>query len=191
MDLSWLPDDGGTGHMPPSDDVINFWKTVKEKTNFKTFVEIGFNAGHSSSILLTLFDDITIKSFDIGQFPITITNGDIVKNKFKDRFSLTIVDSLKITYGEINGSDILFIDGGHDYPIVSGDVSLWKGSDVPYVVIDDLQNRGVKRAYTELMNTGMVETMHKTYYKAVLPSWMRDDPTKTPVTVPVELLKRK
>lgn len=190
MDLSWLPDTGGTGHMPPSADVINFWSAVKEKTNFKTFVEIGFNAGHSSSILLSLFNDITIKSFDIGQFDVTVENSRIVKEKFGDRFDLTIKDSLTITKEEINGSDLLFIDGGHDYPIVSGDINLWKQSDMPYVVIDDLQHRGVKRAYTELKNTGMVETLHKTYYTAVLPSWMRDDPTKKPVNVPVELLKR-
>jgi len=191
MDLSWLPDDGGTGHMPPSPEVIQFWKTVKEKTDFKRIVEIGFNAGHSSSILLTLFPDIVVKSYDIGQFDITKKNGIIVKERFGGRFNLSIIDSLKITTGEVSGFDVLFIDGGHDYPIVSGDVDLWKQSDIPYVILDDLQHRGVKRAHNELVSSGMVESVYKQYYTAVLPSWMRDNPNNKPVNVPIELLKRK
>lgn len=191
MDLSWLPDDGGTGHMPPSDEVISFWQTVKQKTGFKKLVEIGFNAGHSSSILLTLFDDITIQSFDIGQFDITHSNGKLVKERFGDRFNLTIKPSEQITYGEVNGADILFIDGGHDYPIVSGDVDLWENSNIPYVIIDDLQINGVKRAHRELISRNKVEAIHKHYYTAVLPSWMRDNPNNRPVNVPIEVLMRK
>lgn len=191
MDLSWLPDDGGTGHMPPSDEVVRFWTTVKEKTNFTKLVEIGFNAGHSSSILLTLFDDVTIQSYDIGQFDITHSNGKLVKEKFAGRFSLTITDSLKITPEEVNGSDVLFIDGGHDYPIVSGDIKLWKQSDIPYVIVDDIQHRGVKKAHAELTSSGFVQSVYKQYYTAVLPSWMRDNPKNRPVNVPIEVLKRK
>lgn len=191
MNLDWLPDDGGTGHMPASQEVIDFWKKVKEITNFKSLVEIGFNAGHSSSILLTLFDDISIQSYDIGQFDITHSNGKIVKEKFGDRFSLEITDSLKITTGEVNGADILFIDGGHDYPIVSGDIDLWQKSDIPYVIIDDLQHNGVKKAHGQLINNGQVEVVHKHYYTAVLPSWMRNNPNNRPVKVPIEVLKRK
>ena len=190
MDLTWLPDDGGTGHMPPSDEVIQFWSTVKEKTNFKRLVEIGFNAGHSSSILLSLFDDITIQSYDIGQFDITHSNAKLVKEKFGDRFNLKITDSLKITTGEVNGADILFIDGGHDYPIVSGDIDLWEKSDIPYVIVDDLQINGVKRAHSELVKRGKVQVVHKHYYTAVLPSWMRNNPNNRPVNVPIEMLKR-
>ena len=191
MDLSWLPDDGGTGHMPPSDAVINFWTDVKRLTDFKKLVEIGFNAGHSSSIILSLFDDVTIQSYDIGQFDITHKNGIIVKDRFGDRFDLDITDSLKITTGEVNGSDILFIDGGHDYQFVSGDIDLWRNSDIPYVIIDDLQHPGVKRAHNELTQSNLATPVYKQYYTAVLPSWMRDDPSKKPVNVPIELLKRK
>jgi len=189
MDLSWLPDNGGTGHMPPSEDVINFWKGVKEKTNFKTLIEIGFNAGHSSSIMLTLFDDIKIKSYDIGQFDITKKNGIIVKEKFGDRFDLKITDSKHLTYGEINGSDVLFIDGGHDYPIVDGDISLWEGSDVPYVVIDDLQNAGVIKARDKLHAKGNVKILHEGSYHAVLP-YAKRNKGRSPIKVNIELLER-
>jgi hypothetical protein len=138
-----------------------------------------------------LFDDITIQSFDIGQFDITHSNGKLVKERFGDRFNLTIKPSEQITYGEVNGSDILFIDGGHDYPIVSGDVDLWENSNIPYVIIDDLQINGVKRAHRELVSRNKVEAIYKHYYTAVLPSWMRDNPNNRPVNVPIEVLMRK
>lgn len=187
MNLDWLPDDGGTGHMPPSEAVIDFWKKAKDKTNFKKVIEIGFNAGHSSCILLELFDDVEILSFDIGQFEITHTNGKLVKEKYVDRFNLKIKDSLKITPEEINGYDIMFIDGGHDYEIVSKDIDLFMKSDINYVILDDLNHPGVSKAYSELDG---LDTILKYKYRAVLPSWMRNT-GKSPVMVPIEILKKK
>src|SRR6056300_973174 len=149
MDLSWLPDTGGTGHMPPTDEVISFWENVKELTNFKHFSEIGFNAGHSSSIILSLFDDVTVSSYDVGMYDITLTNGKIVENKFSNRFELTIEDSKNLTPSDISNSDILFIDGSHNYPEVRSDIDLFLKSDLKYAIIDDMQNQNVQKAYNE------------------------------------------
>lgn len=189
IDLSWLPDDGGTGHMSNSPEVINFWKKVKEITNFKKMTEIGFNAGHSSAIILSVFEDTSITSYDIGQFDVTLSNGKILKKKFKDRFDLLIKDSTRLIPEEINGQDILFIDGGHDYPIVKSDLNLFLNSDIKYVVIDDLQNQGVKKAFGEI--SYRVREIHRAKYTAVLPSWMRNDSSKKPITVPVILAEKK
>ena len=68
---------------------------------------------------------------------------------------------------------------------------MWEKSDVPYVIIDDLQINGVKRAHGELVKRGKVETIYKQYYTAVLPSWMRNNPAKKPVNVPIEVLRKK
>ena len=189
MDLSWLPDDGGTGHMPPSKEVVDFWKKVKEHTDFKTLVEIGFNAGHSSSIILTLFEDTKILSHDIGQFDITLRNGELVKDKFKNRFDLVIKNSLSIQPSEINGNDVLFIDGGHDYEIVSKDIELFINSDIQYLVLDDMQHRGVKKAYANYLNNDNYQLIHKQHYEAILPSHMRNTGVKN-VIVPVYLIKK-
>lgn len=187
MDLSWLPDNGGTGHMPESKEVIDFWTQVKEKTGFKTMVEIGFNAGHSSSILLTLFNDIKIKSYDIGQFDITHSNGKIVKDRFGDRHDLVIKDSTKLSVSDINDYDLIFIDGGHDYPIVSSDVKLFLKSNIKWCVLDDLSNKGVKQAYYEMLQDKT--TLHlKQIYTAVLPYTKRGK--MQPIEVPVFLLEK-
>ena len=190
MDLSWLPDDGGTGHMPPSEDVLRFWKTTKEKTQFKRMAEIGFNAGHSSSIVLSLFNDASVDSYDIGQFDITHSNGKLVKGRFQDRFNLTIKDSRSITPNDINNQDLLFIDGGHDYEIVSKDIELFISSHIKFLVLDDLQHKGVKRAFeTYLSNDSNFEVLHRDYYKAILPSWLRDT-GRNQVNVPILLLRK-
>ncbi len=187
IDLSWLPDDGGTGHMPPSEEVISFWKHVKQYTNFKHLTEIGFNAGHSSSIILSLFDDVKVSSYDVGMYDITISNGEIVKNKFPNRFDLTIKDSKELNPSDISNSNILFIDGSHDYPEVRSDIDLFLKSDLRYAIIDDLQNKNVQRAYNESISHYKLLVENK--YKAVLPFHMRG--TRPAVNVPVRLVEKK
>ena len=188
MDLNWLPDDGGTGHMPVNESIIDFWKTIKAKTDFKNMMEIGFNAGHSSSIVLSLFEDVKIDSFDIGQFDITHSNGSIVKDKFKDRFSLSIIDSTQIKSSNVNNKyDLLFIDGGHDYEIVDRDINLFLESDIQYAIIDDLQNRGVKKSFEE--HKSKFNVLYKHQYKAILPSWMRNTDRKQ-VSVNIVLVEK-
>lgn len=187
IDLSWLPDNGGTGHMPPSKDVISFWENVKEETNFKHLVEIGFNAGHSSSIILSLFDDVTVSSYDIGLYDITFINAKIVESRFPDRFEFTCIDSKELTKEDISNCDILFIDGAHDYPEVRSDVNLFLTSDVQYAVIDDLQNANVSKVYTETSH--MYDLMLEQTYEAILPYKLRG--VAQPKRVPVRLVKKK
>jgi len=186
MDLSWLPDTGGTGHMPPTDEVISFWKNVKDFTNFKHLTEIGFNAGHSSSIILSLFDDVTVSSYDVGMYDITLTNGRIVENKFPNRFELTVKDSKNLTPSDISNSDILFIDGSHNYPEVRSDIDLFLKSNLKYAIIDDMQNRNVQRAYNE--SKSHYKLLLEQTYQAVLPFHMRG--TRPSVNVPVRLVEK-
>ena len=163
IDISWLPE-GGTGHMVANESVINFWRDVKNKTDFKKIFEIGFNAGHSSSIMLSLFDDIHVSSFDICMFTITKQNADIVKSRFGDRFNFFEKDSMNLKPSDLNGFDIFFVDGSHDLPHIRNDLNLAFMSDVEYVVIDDLQNRNVKKTFEE--NKNRLKVVEETTYPA-------------------------
>lgn len=188
--LSWLPDDGGTGHMPVNKDAYDIWKTIKEITDFRSLMEIGFNAGHSSAMILSMFDDVKVDSYDIGQFEITEQNGSLVEKRFPDRFSLTIIDSMDLKPEQINGKyDILFIDGSHDYPQVSSDIRLFLQSDVQYVVLDDLQNKNVQKAYTELLYNDRHEVLLEKTYHAVLP-YAKRNTNKKQVKVPIRLVRK-
>jgi len=188
IDTSFLTTGKYTGHQPVSDEVIQIWKDIKEKTDFKSMMEIGFNAGHSSTIMLSLFPDITIHSYDIGQFDTTLKNAEIVKEKFSGRFDYTIIDSTQIDYTTIADKfDIIFIDGGHDYPIVISDIELALKAKIPYIVMDDMHAKGVKKAAFERLKTKTV--IYENKYLAMLPTWMRDDKTKKRLTVPIKLYK--
>ena len=186
MDLSWLPDDGGTGHMPPSKEVISFWESVKKYTGFTHITEIGFNAGHSSSIILTLFDDVTVSSYDVGMYDITYTNAKIVENRFPNRFTIAIKDSKELSPKDINDSHILFIDGSHNYPEVRSDIDLFLQSNLKYAIVDDMQNRNVQKAYNE--SSHQYKLLTEQTYKAVLPYRLRGE--KQPVNVPVRLIEK-
>lgn len=176
IDISYLPE-GGTGHMIVSPESLAFWHDVKNRTGFKTLFEIGFNAGHSSSMILEMFDDVSIVSIDIGQFDITETNAKIVKKRFPGRFEYRETDSLNLNPGDIK-ADILFIDGSHDYPYVSSDFALALASKVPYIILDDLQNRNVKRVLDE--NRHLVDVVCEGQY-----------PASTGKRIPVKCLKTK
>lgn len=164
IDLSYLPE-GGTGHQVPNKETIEMWRSIKATTSFEHMIEIGFNAGHSSCIILSLFDDVKIDSYDICKFPITIKNSMIVERKFGDRFSFNSIDSKKLKY--LKPVDFIFIDGDHTYPGVLSDFKLAKASKIKYALLDDLQNPGVAefvskhiseykliQDYTYLSNTG-------------------------------------
>lgn len=187
MDLTWLPDNGGTGHMPPSEEIINFWKCVKGTSTYTHLIEIGFNAGHSAAINLTLFDDISISSFDIGQFDITKSNGKLLEEKFKGRFSLHIKDSKELKPADINHGQVLFIDGSHDYPEVNSDFELFLDSDIRWAVIDDMQNKNVSQVYSKKQSYFI--PMFEQKYFAVLPFAKRSK--RDPIEATVRFVKKK
>lgn len=178
MDLDFLTD-GGTGHMVPNDDTIAFWKEVHEKTKFKRFMEIGFNAGHSSSILLTLFEDISLVSYDICLYEISVPNSMVVKQRFGDRFTFVPMSSMDILPEDINGKhDILFIDGSHELPFVESDVNLFLTSDIPYVIIDDLQKKVIRDTFEKYKDR--LEVIIETTYTA-----------STGIKIPIKCCKRR
>lgn len=173
--------------MPASKEIIELWKSVKGHSNFKHLIEIGFNAGHSAAINLTLFDDVSVSSFDIGQFEITQSNSKIIQEKFKGRFSLQIKDSKELKPADINHGDILFIDGSHDYPEVNSDFELFLQSDIRWAVIDDMQNKNVSQVYLEKQSYFV--PMFEQKYIAVLPYPKRGK--RDPIEATVIFVKKK
>lgn len=153
MDLSYLPV-ASEGHMAPTPDVLNIWRDVKAKTDFKHLFEIGTNGGHSAAMILTLFDDVKVTSIDIGMHPYTAVAVQALKDKFGDRFNYIERDT-KLYYKDIlsgdatfpEGVDIINIDGDHSFEGATNDLMLAKHLGIKDILLDDFSMYGVPTAY--------------------------------------------
>ena len=79
--------------------------------------EIGFNAGHSSAMFLSVFPEVSVHSFDICRHMYTEPAAASLRQHFDGRLALTCGDSID-TLGRMNEEgakifDFFFVDGYH------------------------------------------------------------------------------
>jgi predicted O-methyltransferase YrrM len=121
-------------------DLIN----LTSKPNIRV-MEIGFNAGHSAEVFLQNNSSLTLTSFDIGDHDYTIFGKQYIDSVYPGRHTLIIGDSTisvpKFIKDNNNTKfDVIFIDGGHDYPIANADLDncFHLAHKDTIVVIDDI-----------------------------------------------------
>lgn len=171
MDLSYLPA-ATEGHMTPSNEVLNLWKDVKARTNFKHIFEIGTNGGHSAAIIMTLFEDVKVTSIDIGAHAYTRVAVDALKKKFGDRFEYIEMNTVdyhnRLKDGTVKfpeGVDIINIDGDHSVHGAINDIQMAKHLKLKHILIDDFAMYGVPRAYASTCEGfKILETYKYSYY---------------------------
>ena len=144
LDLSHLPE-GHTGHLMPTEEVVNTFLDISKKSKIKNILEFGFNTGWSSYIMLDLFKKAKITSIEIYKFSEALKGVSIIKNTFQSRFEIIWEDS-QILYKKIleniirlpfNNYDTAFIDGGHYPEIVDNDIKLSKLVGIKNFIFDD------------------------------------------------------
>ena len=81
LDLSHLPE-GHTGHLMPTEEVVNTFLDISKKSKIKNILEFGFNTGWSSYIMLELFKKAKITSIEIYKFSEALKGVSIIKNTF-------------------------------------------------------------------------------------------------------------
>ena len=99
LDLSHLPE-GHTGHLMPTEEVVNTFLDISKKSKIKNILEFGFNTGWSSYIMLELFKKAKITSIEIYKFSEALKGVSIIKNTFQSRFEIIWEDS-QILYKKI------------------------------------------------------------------------------------------
>ncbi len=132
--------------------------------------EIGFNAGQSSAIYLSLFPSIHVTAFDICQHEYTRGAAEALSQKY-GRLELVCGDSLQTLPGYWAGNDgsgkdnfdFVMVDGNHEYEWALGDIknacrAMGKGGKV---MVDDCDHQMVRLAWMQAVKEGTVMEWHK------------------------------
>lgn len=90
--------------------------------DIKTVMEIGFNAGFSTLLMLLSNDTIKITCYDLGEHSYTRPCFEKLKETFGDRIHLVIGDSTKTLKDVHETYDIIHIDGGHSTEVAQSDI---------------------------------------------------------------------
>jgi len=108
-------------------------------SRYNNITEIGFNAGHSAALMLTANPNLKLTSVDIGYHPYVMSCAAVIQNYFSNRLTLIIKDSKKIDRCEIESSDAVVIDGGHQFEDCLADIATCVAYCKPgtLIVVDD------------------------------------------------------
>jgi predicted O-methyltransferase YrrM len=106
----------------------DFLDKAKNISNFvsnrqiKNVMEIGFNSGFSSLLMLISNPDAIITCFDLGDHSYTLPCYAKIKETFGDRIQLVIGNSVETLTHRNEKYDLIHIDGGHDTEVAASDV---------------------------------------------------------------------
>jgi hypothetical protein len=90
--------------------------------SIKKVMEIGFNSGFSTLLMLISNPNINITCFDLGEHKYTIPCYEKLKETFGDRINITIGDSTKTLQNINDNYDLIHIDGGHSTEVADSDI---------------------------------------------------------------------
>lgn len=117
------------GHTIPTARTLEMWEKIITATGSQRVLEIGFNYGHTTEILLEL--GCEVHSVEILEEKRELL--ETFKKKWKT-FSYTIIDSRHMKPGNF---DLVFIDGEHTAPAIMSDLTLAHRSRAKYIALDD------------------------------------------------------
>jgi predicted O-methyltransferase YrrM len=90
--------------------------------NLKDVMEIGFNAGFSTLLMLLSNPNINITCFDLGEHTYTMPCYEKMKETFGNRINIIIGDSTKTLQNVNTIYDLIHIDGGNSTEVASSDI---------------------------------------------------------------------
>ena len=90
--------------------------------NIKNVMEIGFNSGFSTLLMLLTNPNISISCFDLGEHKYTMHCYEKLKETFGDRINITLGDSTKTLQTVNDKYDLIHIDGGHSTEVANSDI---------------------------------------------------------------------
>src|SRR6218665_3807976 len=134
----------------------------------KVICETGFNLGHSSFNYLTASEKTVVHSFDIGNYAYAHKMSNFLKKLFPNRFFIHFGDSTKTIPEFIRNNpefqcDVMFVDGGHVYPVALADImNFAKIANLKenIMIFDDyptVWGKGFGKAWDDAIKEGIVK----------------------------------
>ena len=157
------------GHIGRYDWKIKLFRSlVKDHRWIKTIGEIGFNAGHSSDVFLSIRRNIKVISFDIMEHPYVHIGKKYIDTTYPHRHTLIPGNSL-VTVERFHAKhpkthfDLIFIDGGHDLTTALNDIKNMRSlaSSRTILVVDDTNYPDVLRAWNISKQLGYVKEIKR------------------------------
>ena len=108
-----------------TDTFLNKTKNISNMVlnkNIKNVMEIGFNSGFSTLLMLLTNPNICISCFDLGEHKYTMPCYEKLKETFGDRINIIIGDSIKTLHNVNDNYDLIHIDGGHSTEVANNDI---------------------------------------------------------------------
>jgi predicted O-methyltransferase YrrM len=90
--------------------------------NIKNVMEIGFNSGFSTLLMLLTNPNMHITCFDLGEHRYTIPCYEKLKETFGERINIIIGDSTQTLKNDTTIYDLIHIDGGHAINVADSDI---------------------------------------------------------------------
>ena len=148
--------------------VAFFTKLLRTESHIENIGEIGFNAGHSSDLFLSVTSRTKVVSFDIMEHSYARIGKQYIDMKYPGRHLLIEGNSL-ISVPDFSQKhpaflfDLIFIDGGHDFNTAYHDIVNMKklSSTHTLVIIDDINYAPVASAWNKCLNEGSVTEIQR------------------------------
>jgi len=136
--------------------------------NIKNVMEIGFNSGFSTLLMLVSNPNICISCFDLGEHKYTMPCYEKLKETFGDRINITIGDSTK-TLDNVNDKyDLIHIDGGHSIEVANSDIinSYRLSKQGTILIMDDYDFHNINQLWNTYINKYNLKKLNINVYNS-------------------------
>eukprot|EP00932_Pfiesteria_piscicida_P008897 SRR837773.195.p2 GENE.SRR837773.195~~SRR837773.195.p2 ORF type:complete len:284 (-),score=104.04 SRR837773.195:42-851(-) len=151
------------GNIASSEKAFSMYYHVARGPTVKNICEIGFNAGHSAAVFLNANPEARMISFDIGQFPYTRGNSQLMKDLFPERFDYIEGPSQDMVpaFAEANPDvkcDVISVDGDHSTEGTLADLANMRklASCRNWVLMDDAGWNSTNSAWQRAKDEGIL-----------------------------------
>lgn len=152
----------------------DYYNRMAAQPWINTICEVGFNAGHSATLLLSVNKHAKLYSFDLGGKAYSLQAIGFVAKTFPDRFTITVGNSIQtiprfaLEHPGVK-CDLIIVDGGHEFQVSRSDIANFQRLANPaghVLLVDDTRCTreiclGPELAWREAVQAGVVKTLDR------------------------------